>query len=224
MSIAPESLAASRFRELRKLDEKVERLGRDLAEARQAGERLEAERASAKRRDQEAYAAALGQGKGRPSRREEGKVAAEQEDTELRIEALRLAVDSALDERTKLLKANHPLWRLKAMRTLASAKTRYADAIAEIEAARDSLSDEAALVGWLDGGAGIAAATDSLGGRIGAVPGEEQPLSFALVLDELRRDLEHLVEHPVSRHDPQPRPRPELIPGVIRTGLEWGGE
>lgn len=81
MSIAPESLAASRLRELRKLDGKVERLGQDLAEARQAGERLEAERASAKRRDQEAYAAALGEGKGRPSRREEEKVAAEQEDT-----------------------------------------------------------------------------------------------------------------------------------------------
>ena len=79
-------------------------------------------------------------------------------------------------------------------------------------------------VARLDGGAGIAAATDSLGGRIGALPGEGQPLSFALVLEELRRDLEHLVEHPVSRDDPQPRPRPELIPGVIRTGLEWGGE
>jgi len=42
MSIAPESLAASRFHELRKLDEKVKRLGQELAEARQAGERLEA--------------------------------------------------------------------------------------------------------------------------------------------------------------------------------------
>jgi AmiR/NasT family two-component response regulator len=33
MSIAPESLAASRFRELRKLDEKVQKLSQDLAEA-----------------------------------------------------------------------------------------------------------------------------------------------------------------------------------------------
>jgi hypothetical protein len=221
MSVAPETLAAERFRELRKLDEKITRLGQDLGEATQAGERLKGDRAAAKQRDREAYAAALAEGKGRPARREEEKVATELEDTELRVEALRLAVDSALDERAKLLKANHPVWRLRAMRELAKAKTRYESAIEELEAARDGLSDEASLVGWLDGGAGVAAATDALGGRVGTVPGDRQPLSFAIVLDELRRDVEALTEHPVTRDDPLPRPRPDLIPGVLRSEPEW---
>jgi hypothetical protein len=222
--VNPEDLARSRFKPVAKALEKISRLGTELTETRAQVEQLERERAAAAHRDRQAYADALSEGRARPVKREEAKVIAQLEDAGMKAEALALAVDAAHDERTKLLEQNHPLWRLKAMRTLASAKTRYADAIAEIEAARDSLSDEAALVGWLDGGAGIAAATDSLGGRIGALPGEGQPLSFALVLDELRRDLEHLVAHPVSRDDPQPRPRPELIPGVIRTGLEWGGE
>jgi predicted S18 family serine protease len=146
MSTAPESLAAERFRELRKLDEKIKRLSQDLGEATQAGERLKGDRAAAKQRDREAYAAALAEGKGRPARCQEKEVAAELEDTELRVEALRLAVDSALDERAKLLKANHPVWRLRAMRELAKAKTRYQSAIEELEAARDGLSDEASLV------------------------------------------------------------------------------
>jgi hypothetical protein len=196
MSTAPESLAAERFRELRKLDEKVKRLSQDLAEARQAGERLEGDRAAAERRDRQAYAAALAEGRGRPARREEEKVASELEDTELRAEALRLAVDSALDERAKLLAANHPLWRRVAMKELARARTRYDNAISELEASRDSLSDEAALVSWLDSGSSAAAATDLLGGRTGADREGRQPVNFSRTIEELRRDCEHLAEFP----------------------------
>jgi hypothetical protein len=67
MSIAPESLAASRFRELRKLDEKVQKLGRDLAEAREVVDVLTTEKAAAAQRDKQAYASALSEGKARPS-------------------------------------------------------------------------------------------------------------------------------------------------------------
>jgi hypothetical protein len=178
MSIAPESLAQSRFKPLAKVDEKVARLSRDLAEARQAVTNLENEQAAAARRDKQAYADALTEGKSRPSKREEPKVTAELEDTGLRAEALRLAVDSALDERAKLLKANHPVWRLRTLRELARAKQRYQTAIEELAAARDDLSDEAALVGWLDGGAGVEAANDQLGGSVGTADGTP-PLSFA---------------------------------------------
>lgn len=45
-----------------------------------------------------------------------------------------------------------------------------------------------------------------LGGRVGAVPGDRQPLSFAAVLDELRRDPDALTEHPITRDDPLPSP------------------
>src|SRR5215211_6991655 len=105
MSIAPESLAASRFGELRKLDEKIQKLSRDLAEAAAEAARLEGEKAAAAQRDKQAYAVALAAGRGRPAKREEQKVAAQLEDTELRAEALRLAIDSVLDERAKLLAA-----------------------------------------------------------------------------------------------------------------------
>jgi chromosome segregation ATPase len=224
MSIAPESLASERFRELRKVDEKIQKLWKDLAEAREAVGILENERAAAAQRDKRAYATALSEGEGRPAKREEGKVAAELEESELRAEALKLAIDSMLDERSKLLEQNHPIWRLKAMRTLAAARTRYMDAIVELDAARDSLSDEAALVGWLDGGAGITAAVDSLGGRVGNDANGRPPLSFAAVLDELRRDAEHLVAHPVIRDDPVGEPRFELARGggSKRVG-SWGG-
>jgi hypothetical protein len=205
MSIAPESLAASRFRELRKLDEKIQKLSQDLAEAREVVGVLTTEKAAAAQRDKQAYASALSEGKARPAKREEEKVAAELSDTELRAEALKLAIDSALDERAKLLKENHPVWRLKAMRELSKAKTRYEAAITELEAARDALSDEAALVAWLDSGSSISAATDLLGGRIGADREGRQPVNFSRTIEELRRDAEHLAGHPDRGEAPESR-------------------
>ena len=210
MSIAPESLAASRFRELRKLDEKIQKLSQDLAEAGAEAARIEGEKAAAAKRDRQAYADALAAGRGRPAKREEQKVAAELEDTELRAEALRLAIDSGLDERAKLLAANHPLWRRAAMKELSRAKTRYENAISELEASRDLLSDEAALVAWLDSGSSAAAAADLLGGRTGADREGRQPVNFSRTIEELRRDCEHLAEFPVTRDDPIAEPRHEL--------------
>lgn len=210
MSIAPESLAASRFRELRKLDEKVQKLGRDLAEAREVVDVLTTEKAAAAQRDKQAYASALSEGKARPSNREEERVAAELADTELRAEALKLAIDSALDERAQLLAANHPLWRRSAMKELSRARQRYEDAISELETSRDSLSDEAALVAWLDSGSTAAAATDLLGGRTGADASGRAPVNFSRTIQELRRDCEHLAAFPVTRDDPVAEPRHEL--------------
>jgi hypothetical protein len=222
MSIAPESLAQGRFKPLAKVDEKVARLSRDLAEARQSVTNLETKQAIAARRDKQAYAAALSEGKGRPSKREEPKVTAELEDMGLRAEALRLAVDSALDERAKLLKANHPLWRRQTQRELERASSRYERAISELESARDGLSDEAALVGWLDGHPGVEAASDQLGGRVGDAEGRA-PLSFTAVVAELRRDGAAIAAHPATRHERHPHLASEHVKvGAILEG--WRGE
>jgi hypothetical protein len=222
LSIAPESLAQSRFKPLAKVDEKVARLSRDLADARQAVTNLEREQAAAAQRDKQAYADALSEGKGRPAKREEPKVTAQLEDAELRSEALKLAIDAALDERAKLLRANHPAWRLRAFRELGRAKQRYQTAIEELAAARDHLSDEAALVGWLDGGAGVEAANDQLGGSVATADGTP-PLSFAGVVAELSRDVDAIAAHPVTRHDPHPHIASEHVKvGAMLEG--WGGE
>jgi hypothetical protein len=210
VSIAPESLAASRFRELRKLDEKIQKLGQDLAEAREVVEVLTAEKAAAAQRDRQLYADALSGGKARPAKREEEKVAAELEDTEFRAKALKLAIDSTFDARAQLLAANHPLWRRAAMKELSRARQRYQDAIEELALARDGLSDEAALVAWLDSGSTAAAATDLLRGRTGADREGRQPVNFSRMIEELHRDCEHLAEFPAARGDPIAEPRREL--------------
>jgi hypothetical protein len=154
------------------------------------------------RTDRQAYAAALSDGKGKPRNHEGAKVVLELKETELKADALALAVDTALDERAKLLEQNRAGWRRSSMRELAKARTRYESAIAELEAARDGFSDEAALVAWLDSGASSAAAKDRLAG-----PTE---MSFTRVLDELRADANAIASHPVARDDPVAEPRLEL--------------
>jgi hypothetical protein len=202
MSVAPEDLARSRFKPVAKVFEKIARLGTELAETRARVEELKAEQAAAAHRDRQAYAAALSEGKGKPRNHEEAKVAAELKEAELKAEALSLAVDSALDERAKLLEQNRRGWRRSSMRELAKARTRYESAIAELEAAREGFSDEAALVAWLDSGASSAAANDRLAGRT--------QMSFARVLDELRADANAIASHPAARDDPVAEPRLEL--------------
>jgi tryptophanase len=64
-----------------------------------------------------------------PGRREEGKARAALEDCELKAEALTLALDSAFDERARLIEQNRSGWRRQSMRELAKAQTRYTDAI-----------------------------------------------------------------------------------------------
>jgi hypothetical protein len=142
------------------------------------------------------------------------------EEAELKAEALSLAVDSALDERTKLLDQNRSAWRRQSMRELVRAKSCYENAIAELEAARDALSGEATLIAWLDTGASAEAASDPLGGRVGVDATGRPAISFSRTLEELRQDAEHLAAHPVNRDDPQPRLRPELVTGARPKGWE----
>jgi DNA repair exonuclease SbcCD ATPase subunit len=146
MSIAPEDFARQRFKPVAKVFEKIARLEAELAETRGQVEQLKNEQAAAAQRDRLAYAAALSEGKGKPSSCEEAKVSAELEDAELKAEALTLALDAAFDERARLLEQNRSGWRRQSMRELARARSRYESAIAELEVARDALSGEATLI------------------------------------------------------------------------------
>jgi len=151
--VNPEDLARQRFKPIRQALEKIARLGTELQETRAQVEQLKVKRKEAAQRDKQAYAVALSAGRARPATREEEKVIAELEDAELKAEALTLALDSAFDERARLIEQNRSGWRRQAMRELAKVQKRYTDAISELESARDALSGEASLIAWLDSGA-----------------------------------------------------------------------
>jgi hypothetical protein len=202
----PEDLARQRFKSLQGVYEKVARLSAELAETRTKVEQLDREQARAAHRDKQRYADALAAGKPRPTNREAGKARVALEECQLKAEALSLAVDATLDERARLIEQHRSSWRRQSMRELAKATKRYQDAISELESARDALSGEASLISWLASGASADAASDPLGGRIGAT----DPVSFARTLEALREDCQHLAEFPVAQDDPTPEPRLEL--------------
>jgi hypothetical protein len=161
----PEDLARQRFKPLQGVYEKVARLSAELQETRAETERLDREQTQAEFRDKQAYANALAAGKPRPTKREGEKARVALEDCQLKAEALGLALDAALDERTRLIEQNRSSWRRQSARDIAKAQRRYTDAISELETARDALSGEASLGAWLASGTSADAASDPLGGR-----------------------------------------------------------
>jgi hypothetical protein len=156
-------------------------------------------------RDRSALAAALVDGQPEPASEAE-KIQAEILRQEQRVEALRLASGVARGRVRTLGRDNRKAWRGQALRELSQAKRRYFETIEELAASRQALSDEASLVGWLDSGLGVEAANDQLGGPPRHADGRA-PVSFAAVLEELRRDGEHLAGYPDARSDPEPRVR-----------------
>jgi hypothetical protein len=209
MSIAPEDLAASRFRPIRQARDRIAKSEAAHAESVARLERLRAELGPAERHDREALGQALVDGKSEPAS-VAAKLKAQLEQEERRAEALALAVEAARRQIRALVSSNRPAWRRQAMRELARVKSRYENAIAELEAARDGLSGEATLIAWLDSGASAEAAVDPLGGRVGTDARGRAPMSFSRTLEELRQDCEHLAAHPVTRDDPASEPRLEL--------------
>lgn len=176
-------------------------------------------------RDREALGKALIDGKPEPAS-EAARIEAEIEQEERRAEALRLAVETAHRQVAELVAVNRAAWRRRAMQELARTKHDYLQAIEELPALRQALSDEAMFVAWLDGGSGAEAATDSLGGRVGADADGRPAVSFTATLVELRADADALAAHPTTRNDPHPRPRFELARGGVQ-GMRvsgWGGE
>jgi len=209
VSIAPQDLAASRFKPVRQALERADKTEARRAESVARVEEIRGQIGEAERRDREALGLALVDRKAEPAS-EAARLRAELADEERRAEALALAVDRARDQVSEVVVEHRGAWRRDAMKDLARAHNRYAAAIAELEVARDALSDEAALVAWLDGGPGASAASDPLGGRTGHDAQGRAPMSFTLVLEELRRDGEAIVTFPVTRDDPAEEPRLEL--------------
>jgi hypothetical protein len=209
VSVAPSDLAAARWKPIRRAEARVAEAEAKHAASRARLQQLEAEIGPAEHRDREALGRALVDGKPEPTS-EAANLRAELEQEQRRADALALAVGAAHDQVAAVVAAHKAAWRAQAMRELASAQRRYLDAIAELDAARDALSDQAALITWLDTGAGAAAASDPLGGRVGHGATGRPPISFARVLEALRADADAIAEHPATRDEPAASPRLEL--------------
>ncbi len=209
----PESLAATRWKEIRRAHEQITKAQTAQAKSQARLEELRDQIGPAEFRDRAALGQALVDGKAEPAS-EAAKLKAELEQEERNGEALALAVQSAHGRIAELVAANRREWRKEALRELSRAVARYRAAITEVEDAREALSSEATLVTWLDSGAGVDAATDLLGGRVGTDASGRSPVSFSRMLEELRADAEHLAGYPATHDDPPAEPRLELA---------WGG-
>jgi hypothetical protein len=132
--------------------------------------------------------AGLVDGKAEPAS-EAAKLRTELEREERNAEALTLAVQSAHSRIAELVAANRREWRKETFRELSRKVARYKDAITALEDAREGLSSEATLVTWLDSGAGVDAATDLLGGRVGTDAGGHPPTLVAPVRSASEREI-----------------------------------
>ena len=207
----PLDLAVVRFKPIRQAQERLARAQKAHAEAVARVERLRAELPQAEADDRRLRGDAIVDRKSPPASKA-SRIRAELEAAEQQQADLEDAVARAVSEVPKVIAANKG-WYAASLRELVKARMRYQLAIAELAAARDACSSEAALAVWLstEGRATADAANDVLGGRLGAKQGQAQPFSFGAVLEELRADAEHLAAHPASHDDPRPRPDLSLI-------------
>jgi hypothetical protein len=205
----PVDLASARFRPVKQALVYIAKAERAQARSRARLEELRAAIGSAEHRDREALGRALVDGKAEPPS-EAAQMKAEIEREERRVEALSAEVETAHRQIGRLVAENRESWRRQATRVLGKAKSRYEDAIAELEAARVQLVDEATLVTWLDSGELGEAANPAL--------------DFPRTIEELRADVGQLAAHPDTR-GPQPEPRIDvarLRDGQAATSL-WMG-
>ena len=170
----PESLAATRWKPIRQAHEQIAKAEAAQAKSQARVQELRAQIGPGERRDREALGQALVDGKTEPAS-EAAKLKAELEREERNAEALALAVQSAHGRIAELVAANRREWRKETFHELSRKVARYQDAITEVEEAREALSSEATMVTWLDSGAGVDAATDLLGGRVGTDAGGRPP-------------------------------------------------
>ena len=212
-ALNPESLAATRWKSIRQAHEQIAKAQKAQTKSQARLQGLRAQIGPVELRDRTALGQALVDGKAEPAS-EAVKLKAALEQEERNAEALALAVQSAHGQVGELVAANRREWRKEAMRELSRQVARYKDAITDLEDAREALSSEATLVTWLDSGAGVDAATDLLGGRLGTDASGRPPMSFARTLEELRADAERLARYPATHDDPPSEPRLELA---------WGG-
>jgi hypothetical protein len=206
----PAELGAARFRPLRQAFERLERARRAYGEAGARVEQLRRELRLAEAADRRARGDALVDGRREPASKA-GRIRAELEKAEQEQADLNDAATRAADAVPHLIRENESRWHQDGLGKLGKAAARYRSAIAELSAARAALSDEATLLAWLAtaGRRHDEAATDALGGRLGAEPGGRPPVGFSIVLEELAADCENLIAHP-SAYDASPAPPANL--------------
>jgi hypothetical protein len=176
------------------------------ARSRARVEELRARVGPAEHRDRQALGAALVDGKAAPASEAE-KLKAELAQEEQNLEALTQAVGDAYGQTGRLVRDSRDAWRGQTLRELGKAKSRYEEAIAELEAAREGLRNEATLLNWLSAG------------DIGET---SSSLAFTGTLDELRRDCEYLADvHLFTRDARIPEPQWQLAHGAGVQGMRW---
>jgi chromosome segregation ATPase len=198
-----EDIAAERWKPIRQAREEIAKAEARLAVSHTQLEKLRAELPRAEAEDRRALGEAIVAGRSEPKPKAE-KLRAELAAEKRRNDALMDAVRQAHGEIGRQVEQNRASWHRDALMELGKAQSRYTDAIAELEAARDALSGEASLCVWVSSGsASVAeAASDPLSGRVGIDAAGKSAMSFSQVLEELRRDAEHLAAHPVEHDEP----------------------
>jgi hypothetical protein len=199
VSVNPTDLLAERHRRYRQAQERYQQatVARETAQQRVA--ELESELAVAESRDRVALGDALVDGR-RPPRPEADSIRSRLEAAKGEAEALAYAEQRAAGALGRLPVEHKREWLSAATRSLGKARDAYTAAIVELARARDQLSDEATLVGFLqfDG-----QYSQPLGGAIQRPAG---PVGFA-ELTELMLNEAATVEDR-ARLDPN-RPQPE---------------
>lgn len=204
----PEDLAAGRFKLVRQAREHTSKVEQAHATSRARVEELRARVGPAEHRDRQALGAALVEGKAAPASQAE-KLKAELAQEEQNLEALTQTVGDAYGQTGRLVRDNREAWLGQTLRELGKAKSRYEEAIAELEAAREGLKNEATLLNWLS---------------TGDIGETSSPLAFTGTLDELRRDCEHLADaHLATRDERIPEPQWQLAHGAGARGLRFLG-
>lgn len=222
----PEDLAAERHKEIRQARERVAETERAQGKSSTRVAELRAELGGAEYRERQALGAALVDGKAAPPS-EAVKLKAELAQEEQNLDARTQAVQDAHGQIGRLVRDNRETWRGQTLLELGKAKSRYKEAIAELEAAREGLGNVATLLNWLSSGDISEAATDALGGRRGSDPAGRPVLAFTFTLEELRHDCEHLADaHLATRDERIPEPQWHLAHGPGARGMRlpgWGG-
>jgi chromosome segregation ATPase len=210
MTMNPVDVVAGRHKEVRKARERIAKVQRTLESERERLNAIRSEIAAAEQRDRRALGDALVDGRPEPAREADG-LRATLTTQELRIEALLETLDTAQAGVAEVVRENGSAWTREQMRHVERARTRYATAIAELEAARDAFSDETSALAWImapEGGQEDAI-NATLGGRSANVRGRP-PLTMNRALEELRADLDAIDNWIGERHDEKPQPRLQL--------------
>ena len=208
MSVNPTDLLAQRHKGYRQAQDRYRRAVTARQDAHQRVTELESELAGAEARDRDALGDALVDGH-RPSKPEADSVRSQLDEAKREAEALTYAEQRAAGTLDRLPRSSSKdAWLGAAMRSFEKARDAYMAAITELARARDQLSDEATLVGFLHNNG---AYTQPLGGAIQRRGSDniDRPVDFAqlvaLMLEEARG-----VEEKTRRDPNQPQPEPAL--------------